>query len=391
MSGKAQLQEARRVEVSFHGKHVLHDGGQRAAHLSVADSFGESVFPGGHGQGLEGSHAVDHGASESGVGAFGRDQAFEEYVEALHALRGDGGPEAAGLAGFEHFDVHGMDDVGVVIVEGHLRSVGVPSVAEIPFVDLVDGNGQGILVGFFADAHQEGFGHGAEEQPVVVGRTDHSQFLEALDVALLRFLVELLPGGFGSPQEAFGQIGCIYQNLRGAFPEQAVGACGIDGVAVCLQRPLTELAAAASFGGVVVGLREPGGDACHQAAEGLHVGHPPVASVPGWAQLQLHVLLEFSPAHVFQHRPGDAVTEVGPLLAVAGYRSGLFTGLNIPCHGAGQHNHQDNTDSVCQYSLDIVVDGVRGMSVHYLVYKKVIDYLFVSSKNTCFMGRPIQA
>ena len=252
VSGKAQLQEARRVEVSFHGKHVLHDGGQRAAHLSVADSFGESVFPGGHGHGLEGSHAVDHGASESGVGAFGGDQAFEEHVEALHAsdgqLRGDGGPEAAGLAGFEHFDVHGMDDVGVVIVEGHLRSVGVPSVAEIPFVDLVDGNSQGILVGFFSDAHQEGFGHGAEEQPVVVGRTDHSQFLEALDVALLRFLVELLPGGFGSPQEAFGQIGCIYQNLRGAFPEQAVGACGINCVAVCLQRPLAELAAAASSG-----------------------------------------------------------------------------------------------------------------------------------------------
>ena len=98
-----------------------------------------------------------------------------------------------------------MDDVGVVIVEGHLRSVRVPSVAEIPFVDLVDGNGQGILVGFFADAHQEGFGHGAEEQPVVVGRTDHSQFLETLDVALLRFFVELLPGGFGSPQEAFGR------------------------------------------------------------------------------------------------------------------------------------------------------------------------------------------
>ena len=230
VSGKAQLQEARRVEVSFHGKHVFHDGGQRAAHLSVADSFGESVFPGGHGQGLEGSHAVDHGASESGVGTFGGDQAFEEHVEALHASDGQ-------------LDVHGMDDVGVVIVEGHLRSVGVPSVAEIPFVDLVDGNGQGILVGFFADAHQEGFGHGAEEQPVVVGRTDHSQFLEALDVALLRFLVELLPGGFGSPQEAFGQIGCIYQNLRGAFPEQAVGACGIDGVAVCLQRPLAELAA----------------------------------------------------------------------------------------------------------------------------------------------------
>ena len=316
-------------------EHALHDRRDAGPHLSVGEFLGQLLLPCEHGQRLEHGEAVGYGTPDDGEGAFGGDEAFEDDAVLLHPL-GDHREAALGavalvavrtdevgvvrlLGGYhlEALDVHGLDDERVVVVEGEGRPVAVESVADVPLLHLAHGHldAEGIVLP--SGEEEEALLHSAEEEPVGVGRVVASQTLQLLDVPLLGDVVQGFPQGAVAPEETLDDVGGVHQRLSAATPPQVVGAFGVHGIGVSLQRPLAQLAALQSFGRVVVGQCEPGSDARHESSEALHVGHFLVAVVPRGREFQLHVLLERAVGHVLQHGSGHGVGQFRPVGAVA--------------------------------------------------------------------------
>ena len=302
----------------------MHHSRKRGAHLSVGQSLGQRAVPCHHGQGLHGGHAVRDGAAEHGERAFGRNHAFEHDAELACAFQRAvvvlpvvyACVAAAFLHGAEGFEIHGVEHVAAVVVEREVGAVGVPSVAHVPFLHLAYGRVHAIFVTFGAGLGKQALDGGREQKPVGIGRVDAAQLAELLDVALLGDTVERQPQGVVGAQERPGHVGGVHESLAVAAPQQIVGACGVDGIGVALQRPLAQLLALASFGGVVVGQGEPRRNAGHEPAEGLHVRHFFVAAVPVGAHLHEHFFLQPAFCHTAQHGRSHGVGQVHPVCAV---------------------------------------------------------------------------
>ena len=240
-------------------------------HLSVGEFLGQLPTPGQLGQRLEDGHAVGDAAADDGIGAFGRDETLKDDAVLLHPFANDlqtvGGAVAVvtvtahevGVVGtacgyhLKALGVHGLDDVGVVVVERKGGAIAVESVADVPLLGLRKRHldAEGVVVG--SDVHEETLLHADKEQPVGIGRVVTAQTLYLLDIALLGEVVEGFPKCVVAAVERFDEIGGIDQCLPAAGPPEVVGRSRIDGVGVGLQRPLAELATLLPLGGVVVG------------------------------------------------------------------------------------------------------------------------------------------
>ena len=257
---------------------------------------------------MHGSHAVRNGAAEYGEGAFGRDEAFQ--CQAVFLSTAQGAVVILGIMyacigfdifhGLESFQIHGMEYETAVIVEGKSWSVRVPAVACVPFFHFSNGRVDAVGIIGRSGLGQETFDGRGEQQPVGIGRIDAAQQGEFFDITLLGGSVERLPQLVEGSEEAFGNIGSVYQWLTFLAPQQVVGALRVDGVGIALQGPFAQLLAHGSFFRLVIGQGEPRCNACHQASEGFHVGHFLVASVPRGAYFYNHVFLQFPFSHVAQ-------------------------------------------------------------------------------------------
>ena len=185
MAAEADGEVSAGVEIIFLVEHPVHDLRQCRPHLTVAEILGQCVLPGHEGQGLHCRHAVGDAAAEDGEGSLWRDEAFEDDGKLLTAQ------ELAvvivlvveariGL-GVDHrlqrLEVHGVEDVGAVVVESEGRSVGIPSVADIPFFHLPACRIDAVLVVGDVERRIVGCGLGnetlyrrREQQPVGVRR-----------------------------------------------------------------------------------------------------------------------------------------------------------------------------------------------------------------------------
>ena len=312
MSCKAKLQVTLVVEVAVDGKHTLHHGGECRAHATVAQAFGQSVLPSRHGECLECAHTIYYRASYGRICALGRDETLNDFVVSVHALycevERNGCGEVVLLAYLHHLNHHRVHGISVVVVHGKLRTVAIPSVAQIPLAHLAQSYGHYVSVIFLAYAHEESLNHAAEEQPVVVGRAYCAQTLESVDVALLGYVVELAPCCLGSAHEALHEIRSVAQRLcHVAEPGDMVGIVWVYRILVCLYSPCVQLLALRSLRSAVVGQRYPRTDARHESGESLKISHTCVATVPLGAQFEREVLLEIALAHIFKHRTGYLV------------------------------------------------------------------------------------
>ena len=143
------------------------------------------------------------------------------------------------LANLYYLNHHRVHNVRVVVVHSKLRSVAVPSVAQIPLAHLVQSYGEHVSVILLAYTHEESLNHAAEEQPVVVGGTDGAQTLQSVDVALLCHLVKLSPCSLGSTHKALYEIRRVAQRLcHVAEPSNVVGIVRVYRILICLYSPL---------------------------------------------------------------------------------------------------------------------------------------------------------
>ncbi len=190
---EAYGEESAVVEVFFAVKHVVHHRCKGTAHLAGGKAFGQFVVPGHKRQGLHGGHTVRYRATKYGEGAFGRDKTFENNAELACALEGTvvvlavvyAGVAARVLHSLKGFEVHGMEHVAAVVVEGEEGTVGIPTVAGIPFLNLAYGRVYTVFVGIGVNLGKEAFDNCREKHPVGVGRIHAAQLCEFLDVAFL--------------------------------------------------------------------------------------------------------------------------------------------------------------------------------------------------------------
>ena len=323
------------VRLALTLEHTLHDSRDAGAHLPVCELLGQLLLPGQHGQRLQHGQAVGNGAPYDGERAFGRDEALEDHAILLHTLRHDFQTVLSavavvavradeigvvGLLGGHHlqtFNVHRLNDEGVVVVEGERGAVAVEAVAHVPFLHLAHGHldAEGVILA--TGIHQEGLFHTYEEEPVGVGRIIAAQALQFLDIALLGHVGERLPQGLVATEETLNDVGCVDQRLSATAPPQIVGALGIYGVGVSLDGPLAQLASLLALGRIVVGQGQPGCNAGHESAEAFHVGHLLVAVVPRGRQLEFHILLQRAVGHILEHGGGHLIGQLGPVGTVA--------------------------------------------------------------------------
>ena len=188
-----------------------------------------------------------------------------------------------GLLGSHHlqtFYIHGLNDEGIVVVEGKAGAVGIEAIADVPFFHLAHGHldAEGIVA--TTGIHQERLLHTAEQQPVGVGRVIAAQALQLLDIALLGDLIEGFPQSFVAAEQALDDVSGIDKRLTAAGPAKIVGAFGIYRIGIGFQSPLAQLLALQAFGGVIVRQGKPRCDTGHEATEALHIGNLLVAVVP---------------------------------------------------------------------------------------------------------------
>jgi hypothetical protein len=100
-----------------------------------------------------------------------------------------------------------VHDEGVVVVEVEGFAILDPAVANVPFVDLADGDVHAQRVEFFADGHQPRFVHGGEQHPVDVGRFDAAQRFDFGDDALLGLGVQRIPQRLCGAHQGVGEVG----------------------------------------------------------------------------------------------------------------------------------------------------------------------------------------
>ena len=236
-----------------------------------------------------------------------------------------------------------MEHVARVVVEGEHRSVGIPSVADIPFLHLAAGCVHAKLVVLRPSLCQETLDGRGEEEPVGVRRVDGTEFLEFLNVALLCHLVERHPQLVVGAEEALGNVGGIYKVLSCHSPAEVVARLRVNTVLIACQSPLAQLSALLSLGSVVVGQCEPRCNASHQSSEGLHVDHSFVAGVERGAELCLHVLLQFALCHVFEHRLRHFICQSAPVLSV-----GLDRLFRFLCSESRSEQHEQSCHNCCQ-------------------------------------------
>ena len=381
--GRSSGRSGRKTEfVEVGSVHSLHYSGDGCTHLSVGELLGQTFLPGHHGQRLEDCKAIGDATTEDGIGAFGRNHTFEDAAELLHTFtnhaetiggalclvghRIDTVDEVAvvGLHVADHLDtfgIHRMDDVRIVVVEGKRRTIGIPAIADIPFLGLVDSRldaesvvkravktflleiDASLLERSFG-LHEEALFHTTEEEPVLIRRIVTVELLHLAHITQFGLDAEWFPKGVPSAMEAFDNVGSIDQSLSTRAPAEIVWAGRIDGIGVSLERPFAQLLALQSFWSFVIGQREPGCKTCHQAAESLHVGDFLVASIPSGRHFKIavlvgHHLLQTSLGHRFEHGLRHTIEQGGPHFAVGRRLDNLLLGRN-----GNSHQHQDEKD-----------------------------------------------
>ena len=171
------------VEVLLDVEHAVQHLGQRGAHLSVAQFARQRLVPRHQGQGLHGGQAVGRGASDDGEGAFGRDEALQDDGKLLGALQGtvvvflvvEARVDLGVDHGLQGLQIHGVEDVAGIVVEGKDGAVGIPAVAHIPFLHLAAGGVDAELVELGLGLGQQALDGRREEKPVGVWRVNLAQ------------------------------------------------------------------------------------------------------------------------------------------------------------------------------------------------------------------------
>ena len=254
-----------------------------------------------------------------------------------------------------------MDDVRIVVVEGKRRTIGIPAIADIPFLGLVDSrlDAECIVERTFEalflkidtsllerslGLHEEALFHTAEEEPVLIGWVVAVELLHLTYVAQFGLGAQWFPKGIPTAMETLDNVGSINKRLSARAPTEIVRAGRIDGVGVSLECPFAQLLALQSFGCFVIGQREPGGKTGHQATEGFHVGHLLIASIPGRRHFKVavlvgHHLLQTSFSHRLEHGLCHAIEQSGPHLAVGRSLYDLLLGRD-----RNGHQHQNEED-----------------------------------------------
>ena len=288
-AAEANGEESTLVVVLLVVIHAVHHLRQRGAHLSVREVLRQLLIPRHQGQRLHGCHAIRRGASDNGERAFGRDEALEDDGMLLRTLQRTVVVllivESRVCLRINHvlqrLQIHGMEHIRRVVVEGEHGAIGIPAVAHIPLFHLANGCHHAIIVVFLQSCSlcDEALDSTREEEPVGVGRLNLAQHLELLDVALLRHLVEWHPKGVVGTDERLSNVSGIHEVLSAHTPAEVVGRGGVYGVLERGQCPLAQLATLLALGGVVVGQREPRCQTSHQPTERLHVDHLPVSVV----------------------------------------------------------------------------------------------------------------
>ena len=213
-----------------------------------------------------------------------------------------------------------------------LRAVAIDAVTHIPLHMLAHGVIDPHAVPFFAHHGQRGLHHGAEQQPVVVARSNRPRRQQGGGQVALRAVVEFRPQFAGGAQEGLRQETAIDNRLVAIGIVQEIGRSGVsrgtDGVAGEAGASLLPVAFRTA------GERgfEPRRHARQESRDGLQVGELAPGGFRAGGALHGHIALQRAGGQIDQHglrQPGE---QPDPVIA-AGCR-GLRRGAGYLRGGA---------------------------------------------------------
>ena len=338
------------IEVVLLVEHTMEHLGQGCTHLTVAQVARQLLIPSHQCEWLHSSHTIRDASSESREGTLRRDETLQDEAILLATLQLTVVillvVETSVSLGIYHrlqgLQVHRMEHITAIVVEGKDRTIGIPAITHIPLFHLATSRVDTILVVVATCLRHETLDGRREKQPVGIWRVDMAEFGKLGEVAFLGHLIQWHPQGVISTEETLGDISSIHQVLSTDTPTEIVRTLRVNGIFIGSQSPLTQLLALLALGSIFIRQGKPRSHASHQSSEALHVEYLLVAVVEARTELRLHVLLQLALRHVFQHGLSHLVSQGAPIFTVALL---LYLLLGTYSHERNQRQKDGHHDS----------------------------------------------